>query len=399
MTEKGFSFLKRKISRRRFLKKLGLGIGGLAAAGVAYKYLWSDQAVIQPVAQISDKAAPSELWKWSKEASNYIELGAKDVQCRLCPNRCNLKPDERSVCRVRVNKDGKLYSLVYGNPCAVHVDPIEKKPLFHFLPTSKAFSIATAGCNFTCLNCQNWEISQSYPEDVNTTELFPEQVVEQARSNNCLTIAYTYGEPVIFYEYMYDTCKIAHENGLKNLLISNGYIEKQPLEDLCKVLDAANIDLKSFDEKIYNKLNSGSLQPVLDTLKTLKKNDVWIEITVLIVPGYIDEKQVEKICSWIVKEIGVDVPVHFSRFHPQYQLQNLSPTPVSMLEKAVEIAKDKGIRYVYVGNLPGNKNESTYCHSCGKILIERRGYYILQNNIVEGKCKFCNESIPGVWTL
>ncbi|RLJ09855.1 MAG: AmmeMemoRadiSam system radical SAM enzyme, partial [Candidatus Aenigmatarchaeota archaeon] len=218
--------------------------------------------------QIFSNTAPKELWKWSKEGYHYLKLG-ENIQCQLCPNGCILSPGDRGFCRVRVNHEGKLYTLVYGNPCAVHIDPIEKKPLFHFLPGSGAFSIATAGCNFRCLNCQNWEISQSMPEETRNIELFPQQVISEAIKYNCSSIAYTYSEPTVFYEYMYDTSKIAREKGLKNLWITNGYINEKPLRDFCKYLDAANVDLKSFREEIYNKLNAGRLQPVLNTLKIL----------------------------------------------------------------------------------------------------------------------------------
>jgi len=320
------------------------------------------------------------------------------VQCHVCPNQCILEPGDRSICRVKVNKDGRLYTLAYGNPCAVHVDPIEKKPLYHYLPGTGAFSIATAGCNLRCLNCQNWSISQSRPEETENADLFPDDVAQSAINSNCTSIAYTYSEPTAFYDYMYDTAKIARSKGIKNLWITNGYINEEPLVDLCQYLDAANVDLKSFKEEIYNKLNSGRLQPVLNTLLTLKRQGVWFEITNLVVPTYTDDlDMIGEMCAWIVKNIGPDHPLHFSRFTPMHKLTGLPMTDVGILEKAAAAARDAGIKFVYIGNVPGHKATSTYCPGCDKVLLERRGYMISQNNIQNGACKFCGEKIAGVW--
>ncbi|MEM2955040.1 MAG: AmmeMemoRadiSam system radical SAM enzyme [Candidatus Nanoarchaeia archaeon] len=339
------------------------------------------------------------MWKWSKEAYHYTKLG-ENVQCNVCPNQCILEENERSVCRNKVNKGGKLYTLTYGNPCAVHVDPIEKKPLFHYLPGTLSFSIATAGCPFRCLNCQNWEISQSKPEDTQNIEMFPEDVVRNALNYSCASIAYTYSEPVAFYEYMYDTSKIAKAYGIKNLWITNGSINEESLRDLCKYIDAANVDLKSFKEEIYNKLNGGRLQPILNTLKILKEEKKWFEITNLVIPTYTDDMEmIREMCEWIVRNIGRDYPLHFSRFHPHYKLSHLSPTPVKTLENARKIAKEVGLKFVYIGNVPGHEGANTYCPRCEKILIERKGYSILQNNIENDGCKFCGEKISGVWKL
>jgi len=387
--------LDKKISRREFLKYALIGIGGLATAAYGYNHLFGRKP--SALSTTFKGAAPDELWKWSKEAYHYTKIG-ENVQCQVCPHKCSLEPGDRSICRNKVNIKGKLYTLAYGNPCSVHVDPIEKKPLFHFLPTTKIFSIATAGCSFRCLNCQNWEISQSKPEETTNYDLMPKNVIAAALKEKCTSIAYTYSEPVSFYEYMYDTSKIATANNLKNVWVTAGYINKEPLIDLCKYMDAANVDLKSFKDEIYNELNSGKLGPVLDTLKTLKEQKVWFEVTNLIVPTYTDEPDmIRDMCSWLVKNIGEDYPLHFSRFSPAHKLVYLPATPVDTLEKARKIALDSGLNYVYIGNVPGHESENTYCPKCGKIVIERKGYAITQNNLSDGSCKFCGENIAGVW--
>ena len=342
-------------------------------------------------------APPGGLGKFSKE-SPYAVTTPKGVKCQICPNNCILKEGLDSICRTHVVKDGKLYTIAYGNPCSVHTDPIEKKPLFHYLPATSSFSIATAGCNFACLNCQNWEISQASPKDTRNVELFPEKVVEEAIKGGCKSIAYTYSEPIAWYEYAFDTAKLARTRGIKNLLISNGYINEKPLRDLARYLDAANINLKSFSEETYAKLNGGALQPILNTLKILKAEGVWLEITNLIVPGWTDDMaMIKEMCDWLVANGFADNPLHFSRFMPLYKLTSLPYTPLDTLEKARNIAMKTGIRYVYIGNVPGTAAENTYCPSCKKTVIERRGFSILANNLNHGACKFCNAKIAGVW--
>jgi pyruvate formate lyase activating enzyme len=348
--------------------------------------------------KIFEGSAPKKPWKWSHEGFLYTKLTNQKVVCGICPNQCVLKPGDRSVCRSKVNIDGILYSLTYGNPCAINVDPIEKKPLFHFMPQSKAFSIATTGCNFRCLNCQNWEISQSKPEDVRTYELFPSQVVEEALRAQAQSIAYTYSEATTFYEYMVDTAKLARSKGLFNLWISNGYINQKPLLNLCNVLDAANINLKSFSDATYRKLNGGRLAPVLNTLKTLHDKGIHFEITTLAVPGYVDnEEMIKHMCDWILENLGPDYPLHFLRFFPKYKLDRLPPTPISVLTRFRQIAMQQGIRYVFIGNVPHHEGNNTYCHNCAKVLIERKGYLITAYNLNGDRCKFCNTVIPGRW--
>ncbi len=342
--------------------------------------------------------APESVWKWSHEGAFYTKMFDDKVVCGICPHKCVLSPGDRSVCRSRVNIGGVLYSLSYGNPCAVNVDPVEKKPLFHFLPRTKAFSIAAAGCNFRCLNCQNWEISQVKPHEVRHSELFPEEVVAAARSAGAESIAYTYSEPITFYEYMLATARLAKAGGIHNILISAGYINEEPLLNLCPFISGANINLKSFSDDIYRKLNGGRLAPVLNTFKTLHAQKVHFEMTNLVVPGYVDDPEmVKRMCAWILENLGPDHPLHFIRFFPKYKLDRLPPTPVSTLAHFRELAMQAGIRYVYVGNVPGHEGIHTYCHACGKMIIRREGYFIPEYHLTGNQCKFCQAVIPGVW--
>jgi len=333
-----------------------------------------------------------------KEALFYEKLKDYLLQCRLCPRNCLINDGKRGFCGVRENRKGVLYTLSYAKPVAIHIDPIEKKPLFHFLPGSKAFSIATAGCNLRCKFCQNWEISQMLPEEVNFVYLEPEALIKKVKESGCSVIAYTYSEPTIFYEYMLEIAKAARKEGIKNVMHSSGYINEEPLRQLCKYLDAANIDLKGFSNEFYSKVSEATLEPVLNTLKVLKQEGVHLEITNLIVPGYNDSQDMLiKMCIWIKENLGSETPVHFSRFYPMYKLLALNPTPVETLESARKIAVDCGLKYVYIGNIPGHTYENTYCPRCKKMLIERKGYFVSVNSIVDGKCKFCGEKIDGVW--
>jgi len=384
------------MTRKDFLKALALGLPGILLAGSALGRTGSPcKESVQ--GKIFKGDAPSSLWKWSVEALDYTSDG-HTVQCGVCPNRCILEPGDRSVCRSRVNMGGKLYSLTYGNPCAVHIDPIEKKPLYHFLPGTAVFSISTTGCNLRCLNCQNWEISQRRPEDVRRGELFPEEVVRSAVKKEARSIAYTYAEAVTYYEYMFDTARLAGDAGIRNVLVSNGYINRGPLLRLAQYLDGANINLKSFEDRIYRCLNGGTLQPVLRTLETLHEQDVWFEITTLVVPTYVDDPEmIRRMCAWILQKLGPDHPLHFTRFHPDYRLTRLPPTPVKTLEEFRRIAMSEGIHYVYVGNVPGHEGGHTYCHACGRLLIERRGYLLSRIHIRDGRCAFCGTEIPGRW--
>ncbi|UCG37948.1 MAG: AmmeMemoRadiSam system radical SAM enzyme [bacterium] len=322
----------------------------------------------------------------------------RSVECTLCPKSCRLAPGQRGDCRVRYNDDGSLYSLVYGKVCAVHVDPVEKKPMFHFLPGSGAFSIATAGCNLHCLFCQNWEISQTDPEDANNTDMPPEAVVSLAARSGCASIAYTYSEPVIFYEYMEDTGSLARERGIRNIMVTAGFISTAPLRRLCRVMDGANVDLKGFTEKYYREVCFGNLRTVLDTLVTMREEGVVLEVTNLVVPTLNDDMgQIRDMCRWMVAELGDEVPLHFSRFTPMYRLKDLPPTPVQTLDRARSTALEAGLRYVYTGNVPGDPGEDTFCHACGKMVIDRFGYRILSYNVVDGKCGYCGEELYGLF--
>ena len=341
---------------------------------------------------------PGGPTRWSKEALFYKST-SDGVQCLKCPNFCELKKGEAGICRSRVNYEGKLYSIAYGNPCAVHIDPIEKKPLFHFLPTTRAFSIAAAGCNLRCLNCQNWQISQFSPQETDNIDLMPDRVVAESAKSRCASIAYTYSEPTTFYEYALDTARLARESGIRNVLKSNGYINEEPLRLLSKVLDAANIDLKSFNDDTYWRLAQARLEPVLKTLQVLREEGVWLEITNLVVPSWTDDLDtIKAMCEWLCAHGLADAPLHFTRFVPLYKLTHLPATPVSVLEKARDIALKAGIQYAYVGNVPGHAAENTYCHACGTMILERRGFTILKNLIRDGACAKCRAKIPGVWS-
>ena len=381
------------MNKREFIRYCFFGAGGLMLCSGPLNSL------SEMVLKYNSPAHPGEgLWKWSKEALFYEQTDA-GVRCLKCPNECVLGPNETGLCRNRVNYQGKLYSIAYGNPCAVHIDPIEKKPLFHFLPSTKAFSIATAGCNLRCLNCQNFQISQASPKDTDNEDLMPDSVVDQCLKYRCKSIAYTYSEPTTFYEYMLDTANLAHEKKLRNVLKSCGYVNEKPLRMLAKHLDAANIDLKSFEESIYQNLSQGHLAPILKTLSVLKDEGVWLEITNLVVPSWTDDfDMIKRMSDWLCSNGFSESPLHFDRFIPLYKLTQLPVTPVSTLEKARDIALHAGVKFVYIGNVPGHPAENTYCPKCGAMIVERRGFTILSNHIVNNRCEFCHEPIPGVWS-
>ncbi len=331
-------------------------------------------------------------------ASYWESLDGNWVRCGLCPRRCVVPPGGRGYCEVRENIDGVYYTLTYGNPCAIHVDPIEKKPFYHFLPTTTAFSIATAGCNLDCKFCQNWHISQARPEELANYDLPPEELVEAAVRSGSQSIAYTYSEPTIFYEYMLDCAKLAHARGLRNVYHSNGFIEPEPLRELCEYLDAANVDLKGFTEQYYSDMTDGSLAPVLRSLKILKEEGVHLEITTLLIAGQNDDPEtLAAMCRWIRDNLGASVPVHFSRFHPQHRLRNLPPTPLERLEVARNIALREGLEYVYVGNVPGHEANNTYCPVCSAELIHRIGYSVEVRGLDGGRCSECGAAVDGVW--
>lgn len=334
-----------------------------------------------------------------REAMFYKKLENNVVKCNLCNHRCpRIAEKKRGICGVRENRNGKLYTLVYGRVVARNIDPIEKKPLFQFLPGTMAYSIATVGCNFRCGNCQNYDISQM-PKEHGTIvgqEMSPEDVVSTAKRNNCKSIAYTYSEPTIFFEYAYETAKLAKKEGIKNVFVTNGYITPEALNKIAPYLDAANIDLKSYTETFYKKNCGAHLQPVLDSIKLHKKYDIWTEITTLIIPTLNDtEQELRQIAEFIKNEAGPETPWHITAFHPTYKLTNLHPTNIQILRIAREIGLKTGLRYVYEGNVPGEDGENTFCYKCQKILIRRFGYQILENNIIDSACPYCGAKIDG----
>ncbi|MFC1723389.1 AmmeMemoRadiSam system radical SAM enzyme [Nanoarchaeota archaeon] len=334
-----------------------------------------------------------------KEAMFYDKLERLKVQCKLCPHKCVILPGKRGVCKVRENDGGVLNSMVYGLPCTTAVDPIEKKPLYHFMPGSKTYSIATAGCNFHCKWCQNWEISQRSELEVPSKKMSPEEVVSKAEQSGSGSIAYTYVEPSIFYEYMLDCAKLAHKAGLKNVMVTNGYLNPTPEKKLFKYMDAINVDVKGFTEEFYREYCGGKLKPVLDTIKLAKKMGVWVEVTMLIVPGLNDGvDEIRKMCEWLLKEVGPSVPLHFSRFFPMYKMTHISPTPIQTLASAEYIAHEVGLKNVYVGNVNVRKGVSTLCPKCGAVVVKRNSYYVVEkNSLVGGKCKKCKAKVEGVW--
>ena len=332
------------------------------------------------------------------EAMLYEKLADNKVQCNLCSHRCNIADSKRGICGVRENQSGTLYSLVYSKAISAHLDPIEKKPLYHFYPGTTSHSIATVGCNMRCRNCQNADISQM-PRDQNRIwgqNYAPEAVVSDAQRAGARTIAYTYTEPTIFFEYAYDTAKLATEKDIKNIFVTNGYMTPEALQTINPYLDAANVDLKSFSDKFYRENCGARLEPVLDTLKLMKKLGIWVEVTTLIIPTMNDTDEELRQIAEFVLSLGAGTPWHISAFYPTYQLTSLPRTPVKTLHGAREIGLDVGLRYVYCGNVPGNEGENTYCYNCGKILINRFGYRILQNHIKEEKCSYCGTDIDGI---
>lgn len=333
-------------------------------------------------------------------ARYWMPLSGMAVRCDLCPHRCVVQNGERGLCRARMNVEGAFYTLAYGNPCSVAVDPIEKKPFFHFYPASRILSVAIAGCNLTCLNCQNWEISQENPEEAVRFDLTPEKLVTLTLKENVKSIAFTYTEPTIFFEYMLETAKLAKAKGLRTVMISNGYIQPEPLTELCEWLDAANIDLKSFDDGVYRTLTGGRLNPVLETLKRLREKGVWLEITRLMVPGYSDSTgDIRNMCQWLVKNGFAETPLHFSRFFPMHELLQTSATSEEVLFEAKALAERAGIQYVYVGNVFSRNGENTNCPTCGGLLVERNGYKVGRVLVSANRCPFCETVIPGLFYL
>ena len=323
------------------------------------------------------------------------------LQCDLCPKACVIGPEERGECRIRVNLDGELKAVTYGLPSAVHLDPVEKKPLHHFRPGRRILSVATAGCNLHCRNCQNWSLSQTDPEELDNSHLPPADVVALCRARAAPMVAFTYSEPLVFYEYTLDTFTAARDAGLDTVLVSAGYANPAPLRRLFQVTSAANIDLKALDDGFYRDVCDGTLQPVLDALVLAKELGVWLEVTHLVIPTLNDDpRDVERLCRWMLDQLGPDTPLHLSRFTPRHRLRNLPPTPSDTLTRLAALARDVGLRYVYVGNVFGNPDQNTRCPRCETLLVDRTGYVVRLNRLADtdGACPKCDDPIPGTWT-
>ena len=337
--------------------------------------------------------------------SGSLAAGAKPahphtlVRCQLCARNCTLAEGERGMCRARIHVNGELRSLVYGRPMAIHVDPIEKKPFFHFLPGAAAYSLATSGCPLRCKFCQNWGISQASPEDYAQTPLPPASLARAAVEQKAPVIAFTYNEPTVFTEYLTDIARAGKPLGRRSVLISCGYMNEAPLAEMCEVLDAIKVDLKGFSEGFYRDVCGAELKPVLRSIRQVAKSRVHLEIVNLVVPTLNDSPgMLTELAKWIVGEAGPDVPVHFTRFHPDYQLPNLPDTPVTTLERAREIGMQQGLRFAYVGNVPGHPGNNTYCPKCGRAVIERDGLFVTGMHLKNGHCEYCGRAIPGVWS-
>lgn len=327
------------------------------------------------------------------------------VQCQLCPKNCLIGHGQSGECRVRVNIDGTLRTVVYGYPCSINIDPVEKKPLSHFLPGTGILSIATVGCNLHCLNCQNWEISQTNPEDMPAVfysrrklSWSPRDLVDLAKDSGCPSLAYTYTDPVVYYEYTYDTARLAHEAGIRNVLVTAGYINPEPWKQLLEFVDAANMDLKAMTEEFYRDVCSATLKPVLNALVMARASDVLVEVTNLLIPTLNDKpEQIRELVRWVRANLGKETPLHFSRFFPRHKMLNLPPTSLKTLDLARGIAMEEGLQYVYIGNIASKEGQNTYCPDCRSPVIRRSGYTILQNDLKDGACSKCGSRIHGVW--
>lgn len=384
--------MKNEISRKEFLKRSGLAFCSLAAGGSLLQ-LYGDS----PLHNIIRTRLYAED-EFRRSASLWKKTSGSSVKCELCPNQCELDNGERGICKVRENSGGILYTLVYARIASMHIDPIEKKPLNHFLPGSMALSVATAGCNLSCKFCQNWQLSQSRPEDLQSEKIMPAELADRAKETKSPVIAFTYNEPTVQYEYIIDTSREARKQGIRSIIISNGYINPEASKELVKNLDAVKIDFKGFTENFYRNICGGSLKPVMKNLETVYASGKWLETVTLVIPGLNDSPEdIRKMTRWVKTNLSPDVPMHFTSFHSTYLIKNLPPTPVKTLERCYEIARSEGIRYPYVGNIPGHKWENTYCHKCGALIVSRSGFFSVKNRIKNGKCFQCGTIIPGRW--
>ena len=377
------------LDRRSFLKCAALSGAALGVCEFARPFATLPAWAASPAQDDS---------RFIVEAKFYEKQPNKKIKCKLCPRECAVGDRERGYCGVRENRGGIYYTLVHSRVAAAHIDPIEKKPLFHYLPGTMALSLATAGCNVNCKFCQNWDISQVRPEQVPADYAPPKAVAQLAKQHGCPSIAYTYSEPVVFAEYLMDAADAGHEAGVQSVVVSNGYMQADSLKAAYGKMDAVKIDLKSFTESYYKDVVVGELKPVLDSLVTLRKMNKWTEIVYLVIPTLNDgDAEFRGLARWIKTNLGADVPVHFTQFHPEYLLKNLPITPVPTLERAKAIADAEGLHYVYIGNVPGHPAENTHCPKCHRIIVERIGLTVRQMLIHKGCCPFCQQPIPGVW--
>ncbi len=380
---------------------LGGALGCMVPALAAHAEKAKSEGRVRLPREVFSRASGREGISPVAEARYYEKLPDDAVRCLLCFKQCRISDKERGYCGNRENVRGKLYSLVYGRPSAVQLDPVEKEPCYHMLPGLVILCIGTAGCNYECRCCHNWTLSQFRIEQMDYFVLPPESVLEVARRYQCMGVSFTYNEPTVFYEYMFDVMKVFKEaGGFKTLFHTNGSLSPEPLNEIVKVADAVTVDLKGFRESLYHSHCSGKLEPTLNFLKAVKKNGVHLEIVDLVIPGRSDDlDDIREMCRWVKKELGDEVPMHFNRFVPAYKLKNLPPTPVGVLEQARDIAvKEAGIKFVYVGNVPGHPFNSTYCPRCAKRLINRLHFAVQSNDVVNGRCRFCGCPIPGIWT-
>ncbi len=392
--------LTREVDRRLILKAGAYGACAFCLASVGGCALFRETGEEVP-ADPEGAAMPDDARKGliKREPSPWFsQLEGEHVRCELCPKACELAKDERGLCRVRENRDGEGYTLVYGNPALVQEDPVERKPFFHVLPGSRALSVSTAGCNLACKFCEVWDMALVKPEDVHAYDMPPETVIDYALSAGLPALSYAFGEPVVFYEYMDSLSEKAKEHGLLNLMHTGGYINEEPLRAIAEKIDAVNFDLKGFNEEFYREYVGGELDNVLKSLKVLHEAGVHIEITNIVIPTVNDDPgEISEMCKWIVNEIGPDVPLHFARFYPLYQLSGLPRTPVSTLERAREKALEAGLHHVYIAKVTGHEAENTFCPECNEKVIKRVGFVIEEMHLDQGKCTFCSTQLPGLW--
>ncbi len=382
----------RKLTRRELM---AAGVAGSCAFGLAGLLGCTPQ---QDAAQAPGQEVMQKGFMRPVPSRWFSRLDGGKIQCELCPRVCRLAEGQRAPCRVRENREGVMYTLAHGNPALVQEDPVERKPFYHVVPGSRALSISTAGCNLECKFCEVWDMALVAPEEVHAYDMPPEAVVSQAQSAGLRAISYAFGEPVIFYEYMADVAALAKQVGLLNLIHTAGYLQPEPLGEISELLDAANVDLKSFDPDFYRQAVGGEIEPVLRTLTLLRESEIHIEITNVIIPTLNDSMQkIEEMCRWIVNELGADVPVHFARFYPLYKLSSLPRTPVATLDKARETAMNAGLDFVYVAKVTGHQGENTFCPGCGEAVIKRVGFVIRELHVKDGSCSYCGMEIPGRW--